>query len=378
MTIDSVPFFDLGALVRDESADLHEALNEVIHGGYFVGGPIVERFEAQFAEFLGVRHVIGVGNGLDAIRIALEAHHVGVGDEVIVPAFTYYASWLGVTQTGARLIPVDVDPLTANINVGLVEAAITPTTRAILAVHLYGQSADLVGLRDIADRRGILLIEDAAQSHGSLSAAGMSGSVGDSSAFSFYPTKNLGALGDAGAVATNDDAIADRMRSRRSYGQGASKYDHVDTGWNSRLDPLQAAFLSLHLPKLTEWTARRRSIARTYREALVHVPEAAVVGPVEVENSVWHHFVIRAESRKLVQSYLLEKGVSSDAHYPYCLDDVLPMRPFVGAQVAGRFPSAESLASSVVSLPIGPWMSSHQVERVANTLANMPAGLFAK
>jgi dTDP-3-amino-3,4,6-trideoxy-alpha-D-glucose transaminase len=376
MTIDSVPFFDLGALVRDESADLHEALNEVIHGGYFVGGPIVERFEAQFAEFLGVRHVIGVGNGLDAIRIALEAHHVGVGDEVIVPAFTYYASWLGVTQTGARLIPVDVDPLTANIDVGLVEAAITSTTRAILAVHLYGQSADLAGLRDIADRYGILLIEDAAQSHGSLSTAGMSGSVGDSSAFSFYPTKNLGALGDAGAVATNDDATADRMRSRRSYGQGASKYDHVDTGWNSRLDPLQAAFLSLHLPKLTEWTARRRSIARTYREALVHVPEASVVGPVEVEDSVWHHFVLRASDRIAAQAYLAGKGVSSDVHYPYSIDSVKPMATFRRVFEGQRFPAAESLAASVVSLPIGPWMSPKQVDHVANALTEMPADLL--
>jgi dTDP-4-amino-4,6-dideoxygalactose transaminase len=376
VTTDSVPFFDLGALVQEESADLHAALNETIHGGYFVGGPIVERFEAQFAEFLGVRHVIGVGNGLDAIRIALEAHRVGVGDEVIVPAFTYYASWLGVTQTGATLVPVDVDSRTANIDVSLVEAAITSTTRAILAVHLYGQSADLAGLRGIADRHGILLIEDAAQSHGALSTAGMSGSVGDSSAFSFYPTKNLGALGDAGAVATNDDAIADRIRSRRSYGQGASKYDHIDTGWNSRLDPLQAAFLSLHLSKLSEWTARRRSIARTYREALAHVPEAAVVGPAEVGDSVWHHFVIRSRTREAMRSYLLKHGVQSDAHYPYSLADVAPMKPFFAPQEQEHFPAAESLAESVVSLPIGPWMSSSQVDRVAHALSTIPVGLF--
>jgi dTDP-4-amino-4,6-dideoxygalactose transaminase len=371
-----VPFFNLGALARAESADLHASLDEVLQGGFFVGGPITERFEKEFADFLGVSHVVGVGNGLDAIRIALEAHNIGVGDEVIVPAFTYYASWLGVSQTGATLLPVDVHAGTANIDVGLVEDAITPATRAVLAVHLYGQAAELSALRDITNRNGILLIEDAAQSHGASSTAGLSGSVGDSAAFSFYPTKNLGALGDAGAIATNDPAIADRIRSRRSYGQGLSKYDHVDTGWNSRLDPLQAAFLSVHLSKLPAWTDRRRQIALRYREALSHAPESVIVGPADVQQSVWHHFVVRANHRAELQSYLAEKGIGSDVHYPYSIDDVLPMNDYRADGKKQRFPNAESLASSVVSLPMGPWMSSDQVEQVAHVLASIPLSMF--
>jgi dTDP-3-amino-3,4,6-trideoxy-alpha-D-glucose transaminase len=371
-----VPFFDLGALARSEAAELHACLDEVLATGYFVGGPVTARFEDEFASFIGTTQAVGVANGLDAIRLILEAYNIGPGDEVIVPAFTYYATWLGVTQTGATPVPVDVLADTANIDPAAIEAAITPQTRAVIAVHLFGQGADLAALRAVTDRHGLLLFEDAAQSHGAMSTAGLTGSVGHAAAFSFYPTKNLGALGDSGAVTTSDDAVAARIRSRRSYGQGASKYDHVDTGWNSRLDPLQAAFLSVHLKKLDSWTQRRREIAQRYLDALsgrtVHV-----VGPIDTSKSVWHHFVLKASNREKLQEFLAVQGVSSDAHYPYAVNNLAPMRPLMtAASLRQAFPVSENLAASVVSLPMGPWMTDDQVEHVARALENIPGELL--
>jgi dTDP-4-amino-4,6-dideoxygalactose transaminase len=373
----AVPFFDLGQQVRSYSSDLHGALDEVIAGGYFVGGPITERFESQFAEFVGVKHAVGVANGLDAIRLILEAYGIGEGDEVIVPAFTYYATWLGVTQTGATPVPVDVLGDSANLDPATIGAAITDRTRAVIPVHLYGQAADVAAIRTALGTRDILIIEDAAQSHGALSTAGMTGGAGDAAAFSFYPTKNLGALGDAGGVTTNNDAIADRIRSRRSYGQGSSKYDHIDTGWNSRLDPLQAAFLSLHLTRLHEWTARRREIAERYFDALGD-RATAVVGPRDTMKSVWHHFVLKATDRVRLQAALAAAGVSSDAHYPYAVTELAPVRPLMTqASREQVFPEAESLARQVTSLPMGPWMSEQQIDQVVAALRGLPADLLA-
>lgn len=371
-----VPFFDLGPLVRGESDEIHSAIDSVLQSGYFVGGPVTETFENEFAEFLGVKHCIGVANGLDALRLLLEAHGIGAGDEVIVPAFTYYATWLGVTQTGATPVPVDVLASSANLDPAGLEAAITPRTRAVLPVHLYGQPADMAGILEVAKRHDLLVFEDAAQSHGSVSNAGMTGAVADGAGFSFYPTKNLGALGDAGAVTTSDDAVAATVRSRRSYGQGSSKYDHVDTGWNSRLDPIQAAVLSVHLRKLGGWTTRRREIAATYKEAL-GARTSAVVGPVDIQGSVWHHFVLRAQNRAELQSALRAGGVHTDAHYPYAVTSLAPMQGLMAPAAVGvRFPVAEALAQQVVSLPMGPWMTQDQVDQVAGALAALPDGLL--
>ena len=371
-----VPFYDLGSIIRSESSDLHACLDRVLESGYFVGGSVTAEFENEFATFIGSTFAVGVANGLDAIRLALEAYGVGPGDEVIVPAFTYYATWLGVTQTGATPVPVDVSASSANIDPGGIEAAITERTKAIIAVHLYGQAADLAAVSDIAVKHGLILIEDAAQSHGAVSNAGMTGSVGNAAAFSFYPTKNLGALGDSGCVTTSDPEIAERIRSRRSYGQGASKYDHVDTGWNSRLDPIQAAFLSLHLHKLAAWTETRRSIAQTYLDALGDRC-AAVVGPHDVQGSVWHHFVLKATSRTGLQDYLSQREVSSDAHYPYAVHQLAPMLPILNP-VSRRqtFPVSEGLAQQVTSLPMGPWMSAAQIDKVASALHGIPTELL--
>lgn len=309
----SVPFYDLGPIARDEAAELHRCLDDVINGSYFVGGPLVSKFENEFAEFIGAGEAVGVANGLDAIRLALEAYNIGPGDEVIVPAFTYYATWLGVTQTGATPVPVDCLAESGNIDPSAIARAVSSRTKAVIAVHLFGQAADLAAIKEISDAHDLVLIEDAAQSHGAMSSAGMTGTVGHAAAFSFYPTKNLGALGDAGGVTTADREIAAKIRSRRSYGQGSSKYDHVDTGWNSRLDPLQAVFLSLHLTKLPAWTQRRREIAATYVAAL-GANASAVVGPSTLSDSVWHHFVLSASNRDALQEYLASKGEIGRAH----------------------------------------------------------------
>jgi dTDP-4-amino-4,6-dideoxygalactose transaminase len=372
-----VPFFDLGALAREEAAEVHHCVQQVIDSGQFIGGDLVELFEHDFARYIGVDHVIGVGNGLDALRLALEAYGIGPGDEVIVPAFTYYATWLAVMQTGATPVPVDVDHLTANIDAGLIEEAVTEKTRAILAVHLYGQAADLSKLHQIAESRGLLLFEDAAQSHGARSAIGMTGSVGNATGFSFYPTKNLGAFGDAGAVATNDPDIARRVRSRRSYGQGQTKYDHVDFGWNSRLDPMQATILSLHLKKLDEWTRRRQYIAGVYRDSLSRHAPTSVVGPPDSASSVWHHFVLRSTQRDSVRAFLGDRGIATDIHYPYLITSVRPAFLALRSDDQTRlFPVAKGLSEQVLSLPIGPWMTNAQLEHVAHALAEIPEELL--
>lgn len=373
-----VPFFDLGQGIRPHRGELHAALDEVLDSGYFIGGAMTTRFESEFAAFVGADFCLGTGNGLDAIRLILEAYDIGPGDEVIVPAFTFYATWLGVTQTGATPVPVDVIRSSANLDAAAIAAAITPRTKAIVAVHLYGQAADLRAIRTIADEHGLILVEDAAQSHGAISTAGMTGAAGDAAAFSFYPTKNLGALGDAGAVTTSDPEVARRVTSRRSYGMGASKYDHVDTGWNSRLDPLQAAFLSLHLKSLPEWTERRRSIASTYFDALGPERAAAVTGPRDVTGSVWHHFVLKASVRAELQEFLAGHEISTDAHYPYSVHRLDPMRALMtDASLAQSFPVSEDLALQVTSLPMGPWMRDDQVAQVAAALHEIPLELLA-
>jgi dTDP-4-amino-4,6-dideoxygalactose transaminase len=371
-----VPFFDLGRTIRFEAKELHEALDRVIDSGYFIGGPSVERFEQEFATYVGAKHCIGVANGLDAIRLILEAYEIGPGDEVIVPAFTYYATWLAVIQTGATLVPVDVIENTANIDPTLVEEAITSKTRAIIAVHLFGQGADMLPLVHLAQKYKILLFEDAAQGHGAETTAGRVGSCSDAAAFSFYPTKNLGALGDGGAVTTNDPAIAARIVSRRSYGQGKTKYEHVDTGWNSRLDPLQAEFLSLHLTKLDSWNEKRRQIAALYMEAVGEERLSSVIGTHSPRESVWHHFVIRSSDRNRLRDHLLKKGIATDIHYPYSIREIVPLSGHMSSKINNKFEASTLLGRQVISLPIGPWLEDNQLDRVIAAISKIPANLL--
>lgn len=371
----TVPFFDLKAQITSYRDELHAALDRVVDSGYFIGGAAVSEFEATWAAYCGTTECVGVGNGLDAIRLVLEGYRIGAADEVIVPGFTYYATWLGVQQVGATLVPVDCELTTAAIDATRVEAAITPATKAILAVHLYGIPADMAALRTVADSAGILLIEDAAQAHGAHTTNGKVGTAGDAAAFSFYPTKNLGALGDAGGITTDDADVAARVRSRRAYGQGREKYEHVDTGWNSRLDPLQAAFLMVHLARLDEWTERRRAIASTYQEALTD-GRAAMVSAPTVERSVWHHFVLRASDRDALRAAMAEAGVATDVHYPYSIRDIVPLRTQV-RYVDEALSRSARLGTQVVSLPMGPWMTDGQVEHVAEALHRLDRGLLA-
>lgn len=374
----NVPFFDLSKQVLGYKESVHEQIDRVIDSGQFIGGTQVKEFEEAFANYTGANFCIGVGNGLDALRLCLEVNDIGPGDEVIVPAFTFYASWLAVMQTGATPVPVDVELFSANLDAAKVESAITDRTRAIIAVHLYGWAANMSALREISNNHGLLLFEDAAQSHGAKHENVMTGNYGDMSAFSFYPTKNLGALGDAGCVTTNSKELADKVISRRSYGQGSSKYDHVSLGWNSRLDPFQAVILSYHLTRLEEFTQKRRNIAMQYKEAIA-LSGALNVGPEDISESVWHHFVVRVKERSKAQEWFTSMGVSTDIHYPYAAYELSPVRDFLpSTYMKSSFENSDVLSETVLSLPIGPWMDSSQISHVAEVLSKIPETYIAK
>jgi dTDP-3-amino-3,4,6-trideoxy-alpha-D-glucose transaminase len=368
----NVPFFDLGKQVSSYRASIHQQVDLVLDSGQFIGGSFVEDFESSFANYLGVKHCIGVANGLDALRLCLEVNDIGPGDEVIVPAFTFYATWLAIMQTGATPVPVDVEINSANIDSSKVEEAITENTRAIIAVHLYGWAANMNALKATAKKYKILLFEDAAQSHGASHSGVMTGNLGDMTGFSFYPTKNLGALGDAGCVTTNSDDLAAKVLSRRSYGQGKSKYDHISLGWNSRLDPIQAVFLKHHLTLLDSFTNARRSIASRYKDA-INSNGTLNVGPKGVNDSVWHHFVIRTNDRSAAQEWFLSRGVATDIHYPYAAYTLPPVRNLVPKQSSNiKFLNSDALSETVLSLPIGPWMDDSQVSHVSQVLSEIP------
>jgi dTDP-4-amino-4,6-dideoxygalactose transaminase len=355
-----IPFLDLEAATEEIRPDLDEALARVLSSGWFVLGPEVQAFEAEFAAFVDTSHCVGVGNGLDAIELTLRALGVRAGDEVIVPSNTYIATWLAVTRVGAIVVPVEPDLMSYNIDPNRTEAAITPRTRAIIAVHLYGQPADLESLSRIARRRGIWLIEDAAQAHGAMYQHRPVGGLADAAAWSFYPTKNLGSLGDGGAITTNNSDVASKVRLLRNYGSRV-KYVNEIVGSNSRLDELQAAALRVKLPHLQEWNRRRRRVAERYRSELADVP---ICLPTVAEDGdhVWHLFVIRSSERDRLQQYLTDCGVQTLLHYPIPphLQEAyrdLGMRE-------GSLPVAEAIHRECLSLPIGPHMSDSQVDAV--------------
>jgi dTDP-4-amino-4,6-dideoxygalactose transaminase len=374
-----VPFFDLASQVQLYRKELHSKLDEIVDGGYFIGGQALDSFESEFSNYLSVRQAIGVGNGLDALRLILEGLAVGPGDEVIVPGFTFYATWLAVMQVGATPIFVDVESSSANLNPNLLKGALSSRTKAIIVVHLYGWPARMKLILDFAREHGIKVVEDAAQAHGASLDGEMAGSLSHAAAFSFYPTKNLGALGDAGVVATNDENLARLVRSRRSYGAGETKYDHQDFGWNSRLDTIQAGFLSIGLKKLEDWNNHRRAIASVYRTALGAVSNS-IVGPEEVQDSAWHHFIVRCKDREQVRAILISRGVSTDIHYPYYSGSRPPVMSYLkklGIKSTNDLGVSRRLSEEVISLPIGPWMSEGQAEFVAGVLSEIPPSMFS-
>jgi dTDP-4-amino-4,6-dideoxygalactose transaminase len=360
----NVPFLDVRAGYVELKDALDAAVARVLDGGWYVLGDEVEAFEQAWAAYLGVRECSGVGNGLDALTLGLKALDVGPGDEVIVPAHTFIATWLAVDAAGATPVPVDADPVTLNLDLGAVEAAITPRTRVLLPVHLYGHPMDLDALCAIADRHGLRVLEDAAQAHGARYRGVPVGGHGDLVAWSFYPAKNLGAFGDGGAVTTNDAELAQRVRRLRNYGERV-KYEHEVRGVNSRLDAIQAAVLRVKLEVLDDWNTRRAAVAARYLDAL----GAADVGLPRVEEWAqpsWHLFVIRHPERDALKAKLAERGIETHVHYPY--------PPHRQAAYADRgcatlsLPVSERLSGEVLSLPIGPHMSCAQVEAVIDAL----------
>lgn len=359
-----IPFLDLKAPYQELQAELDAAYRRVMESGWYITGCEVEAFESEFAAYCGAKHCIGVGNGLDALHLILRALEIGPGDEVIVPSNTYIATWLAVSYAGATPVPVEPDEQTSNMAPDLIEAAITPRTKAIMPVHLYGQPADMDSITAVAEHHGLKVIEDAAQAHGASYRGKRAGSLGHAAGFSFYPGKNLGAMGDGGAVTTSDDALAERVRLLRSYGSKV-RYCHEVKGFNSRLDELQAALLRVKLQYLDDWNQRRRQVARQYLDGLRATGLRLPLVPDRTE-SVWHLFAVCHPERDRVQRLLRDAGVDTLIHYP-----VAPHMQQAYQDLAMRersYPLAERLASEVFSLPIGPHMEPEAVEHVIATL----------
>ena len=361
----NIPFLDMKSPYVELRTELDEAYRRVMESGWYILGEEVEAFEAEFAEYCGVRHCVGVGNGLEALHLVLRAYGIGTGDEVIVPANTYIATWLAVSYAGATPVPVEPDARTSNLDWRLVEAAISSRCRAILPVHLYGQPADMQPLLEIAKRHDLKVIEDAAQAHGALYHERRAGSLGDVAGWSFYPGKNLGAMGDAGAVTTDDDELADRVRLLRNYGSRV-KYENTLKGFNSRLAPLQAAFLRVKLRHLEEWNLRRKNIAAQYMDGLQSVDELALPFVPENIDPAWHLFVVQHPRRDALQEYLTGREIGTLIHYP-----IPPHLSRAYSEMglrAGTYPISEKLAETVLSLPFGPHIPGEHVENVIDAL----------
>lgn len=364
-----IPFLDLKASYLELQEELDTAYLRVMESGRYILGEEVRAFEEEFAAYCETEHCVGVGNGLEALHLILRAYDTGDGDEIIVPANTYIATWLAVSCTGARPVPVEPNEHTYNINPALIEAAITPRTRAIIAVHLYGQPADMDRINEIANRYGLKVIEDAAQAHGAFYKGKRTGSLGDAAGFSFYPSKNLGAVGDGGAVTTNDVELASKVRVLRNNGSRTKYYNEV-RGFNSRLDELQAALLRVKLGKLDEWNTRRKVVAAQYLESLGRIPGLTLPFVPDWVKPVWHLFVIRCTRRDALQRHLAGAGIGTLIHYPIPphLSDAYADEGWE----AGDFPTSETLAREVLSFPIGPHLPREMVDSVVEFVIEVP------
>jgi dTDP-4-amino-4,6-dideoxygalactose transaminase len=361
---DIVPFTDLGAMTREVREAVGHAWGRLLDTSGFVGGEAVENFEEAWAAYCGTSHAIGVGNGTDAIRLTLTALGIGAGDEVIVPANSFVASAEAIILAGATPRFADVDPRTLLLNQQTVEAAITSRTRAVLAVHLYGQMPDMDALGRAATNAGLVLIEDAAQAHGATWRNRRAGAVGVAGCFSFYPGKNLGAFGDAGAVVTSDTELSERIRCIRDHGRApGSHYRHELVGTNSRLDAVQAAVLTAKLARLDGWTQARRSLAAKYRAALADGP-VRLIDEEPLAQGVYHLAVVRVRDRENVRQGLASMGIQTGVHYPIACHQQAPYRRFA----LRPLPVAEEAAGVVLSLPIFPHMTDAQVTRVCEAV----------
>jgi dTDP-4-amino-4,6-dideoxygalactose transaminase len=355
-----VPFLDLKAQNRSVWGELQDALAGILSEAQFILGPAVERFEASFANYIGVRHCVGVNNGTSALHLALLACDIGPGDEVITTPHSWISTSWAISYVGARPVFVDIDPDTYALDPNLVERAITRRTKAILPVHLYGQAAELAPLLRLADKHGLTLVEDAAQAHGALYQGRRVGSLGKAGCFSFYPGKNLGAFGEGGAVVTNDDRVAERVRRLRDHAQ-QGRHHHVEVGYNMRMEGIQGAVLDVKLRHLEAWNAARARHARHYHELLEGVPGLALPAARQPNRHVWHLFVVlvRGKDREGVRQYLAEQGVGTGVHYP----TPIPFQPAYASTgyKPGDFPVAEEVMHNCISLPMYAELTDQQV-----------------
>jgi dTDP-4-amino-4,6-dideoxygalactose transaminase len=358
---DPVPFNDLRALHTPLIPSFLASFGDHLQRSDFILGEAVQVFEDVFASYLGVSGVVGVSSGLDALRLVLQAEGIGPGDEVIVPAHTFIATALGVSAVGATPVLVDCDPSTYTIDVAQIEHAVTARTRAILPVHLYGQSADMAPITEVATRLGLAVFEDAAQSHGVRYRGAQTGTLGTAGCFSFYPGKNLGALGDGGAISSDDPVRLAHYRRLRDYGQ-AAKYDHVELGLNARLDTVQASFLAIKLPHLDRWNACRAAVATQYDEGLAGIGDIVVPARQVGSTHVFHLYVVQTAHRDALQAFLAARQIATGIHYPKAIHQ----HPAYGhlGYTQGTFPVAERLVSRCLTLPVFPDMSEMQVTAV--------------
>ena len=357
----AIPAYDAAPGYRALQAELDAAYRRVMAGGMYVLGAELEAFEAEFAAACGTSRCLGVANGLEALQLALLGFGVGPGDEVIVPAHTFIATWLAVSHCGARPVPVDVRDTTFNVDASLVAEAVTPRTRAIVVVHLYGQPADMDGIRVVSERHGLPVIEDASQAHGATYCGRPVGSLGDAAAFSFYPTKNLGAFGDGGAVVSSDASLMERIAGLRNYGS-RTKYEHTVRGLNSRLDPLQAAFLRVKLGCLDRWNTRRREVAAAYTAGFGDCAAYRLPAAASDICHVWHQYVVRHPHRDGLREALAARGIGTALHYP-----TPPHRTAAYADLGitdRMLPVTERICGTVLSLPMGPHLTDDDVARV--------------
>lgn len=368
----TIPFLDLKAINLLQQDDIEQAMRRVLHSGWYVLGKEVDAFEQAFAAYCGTRHAIGVANGLDAIFLILKAYGVGPGDEVIVPSNTYIATWLAASHCGATPVPVEPVAGTYNLDPDRVAAAITPRTRAIIPVHLYGQAADMDPLMALAEQHDLKVIEDGAQAHGALYHGRKVGALGHAAAFSFYPGKNLGALGDGGAITTDDDDLAQKLRTLRNYGS-QKKYHNEVAGYNSRLDELQAAILAVKLPALDGQNAARAAIAACYDEGLADIPGLTLPQVAPWAAPVWHLYVVRHAQRDALAARLAAAGVGTLVHYPLP-PHLQPAYAELGL-AEGSLPVAEAIHREVLSLPMGPTLTLDQAREVVAAVRAAVAAL---
>ncbi len=364
-----IPFYDIGNSYRELKQEIDAAIAKVMAKGWYILGEEVAAFEQEFAAYIGVKHCIGVSNGLDALFLALTAWGIGAGDEVLVPSNTYIATWLAVSYCGATPIPVEPDVLTYNLDPKRIEQAITPRSKAIIPVHLYGMPADMKPINKLASQYNLKVLEDAAQAHGASYNGIKCGAWGDAAAFSFYPGKNLGAYGDGGAITTNDDELATKLRMLANYGS-SRKYHNLYKGYNCRLDELQAAILRVKLPHLDAHNLLRHNIANAYLgvnnpEIILPYTKLRSVSPAAEELiPCWHQFVIQTQNRIALESHLQQAGVSTMIHYP-----IPPHKQEAYQEMSHcSFPIAEEIAQHCLSLPMNPYLATEELQHIVSTL----------